>query len=563
MLNLREGSDLFSPWKNWLDRWFYWLVAAGILVNATGLLLPILEPDGALYATISKNMVLSGDYINLKVQGYDWLDKPHFPFWITAVSFKIFGLNSFAYKFPGLLFWLAGAYYTYALTKKLYDKQTARLSVLIYISAEHLIISNNDVRAEPYLTGLIIAATYYYYRTYRENKWIYILPGSLFLGMATMTKGIFIPAMVFSGFIIEWVIKKKWSEFLKLRWWFAILLVIIFIIPEFYCLYIQFDLHPEKIVFGRTRVSGIRFFFWDSQFGRFFNTGPIKGKGDLFFYVHTVLWAFLPWSVFVLLFVFSKLRKIKQPPHESADYVCSGIFVTGFIVFSLSRFQLPHYINILYPFLSIMVAQFIVSLSDPVYKKIFVYAQNILCLLLFIASATLIIIFGLPHVLIIITVLLAIAIMLYRFFPGNNLENIIGRSFASVLAVNLLLNGLFYPELFKYQSGNAASSFLKKNEHPGTIYTISEISSEYAFEFYSPQPVYQLKRSDLNSLKDSVLVFTPKNELDSLRKDGFTINEIHSFPHFHISQLTGTFINYHTRDRAVDSVTLATIYQGK
>ncbi len=563
MHNLREGSDLSSPWKNWLDRWFYWLLAAGILVNATGLLLPILEPDGALYATISKNMVLSGDYINMKVQGYDWLDKPHFPFWITAFSFKIFGINSFAYKFPGLLFWLAGAYYTYALTKKLYDKQTARLSVLIYLSVEHLIISNNDVRAEPYLTGLIIAATYYYYRTYRENKWIYILPGSLFLGMATMTKGIFIPAMVFSGFIIEWVIKKKWSEFLKLRWWLAILLVIIFIIPELYCLYIQFDLHPEKIVFGRTQVSGIRFFFWDSQFGRFFNTGPIKGKGDLFFYVHTILWAFLPWSVFALLFVFSKLRKIKQPHHASADYVCSGIFVTGFIVFSLSRFQLPHYINILYPFLSIMVAKYIISLNDPVYQKIIVYAQNILCLLLFIASITLIIIFGLPHVLIVITVLLVIAIMLYRFFPGNNLENIIGRSFASVLAVNLLLNGLFYPELFKYQSGNAAASFLKKNEHPGTIYTISEISSEYAFEFYSPQPVYQLKRSDLNSLKDSVLVFTPKNELDTLRKDGFTINEIHSFPHFHISQLTGTFINYHTRDRVVDSVTLATIYPGK
>jgi len=563
MHNLREGSDLSYPWKNWLDRWFYWLLATGILINATGLLLPILEPDGALYATISKNMVLSGDYINLKVQGYDWLDKPHFPFWITAFSFKIFGINSFAYKFPGLLFWLAGAYYTYALTKKIYDKQTACLSVLIYLSVEHLIISNNDVRAEPYLTGLIIAATYFYYRTYRENKWIYILPGSFFLGMATMTKGIFIPAMVFSGFMVEWAIKKNWSEFLKLRWWLAILLVIVFIIPELYCLYIQFDLHPEKIVFGRTQVSGIRFFFWDSQFGRFFNTGPIKGKGDLFFYVHTILWAFLPWSVFALLFVFSKLRTIKQPHHASADYVCSGIFVTGFIVFSLSRFQLPHYINILYPFLSIMIARFIVNLSDPVYKKIFVYVQNILCLLLFIASDTLIIIFGLPHVLIVITVLMMIAILLYRFFPGNNLENIIGRSFASILVVNLLLNGLVYPELFKYQSGNTAATFLKKNNHPGTVYTISEISSEYAFEFYSPQPVYQLKRSDLNSLKDSVLVFTPKNELDTLRKDGFIINEIHSFPHFHISQLTGTFINYHTRDRVVDSVTLATIYPGK
>ena len=560
---LREGSDMYSPWKNWLDKWFYWLLAAGILVNASGLLLPVLEPDGALYATISKNMVLSGDYINMKVQGLDWLDKPHFPFWITALSFNLFGINSFAYKFPGLLFWVAGAYYTFAFAKKLYGQQTARLSVLIYLSAEHLIISNNDVRAEPYLTGLIIAATYFYYRSYIENKWIYILPGSLFLGMATMTKGIFIPVMVFSGFIAEWLIKKKWFEFINLRWWLAILLLFVFITPELYCLYIQFDLHPEKTVFGKTHVSGIRFFFWDSQFGRFFNTGPIKGKGDLFFYVHTILWAFLPWSVPAILLVFSKFKKINQPVRINADYICSGIFVTGFIIFSLSRFQLPHYINILYPFLSVMVAQYIMNLKNPVQQKIILYAQNILYLLFFLSCIILIIVFGLPNVVVITIILLAIAIILYRLFPGNNFENIIGRSFTAVLAVNLLLNCLVYPELFKYQSGDAAAAFLKKNNHPGTVYTISEISSEYAFEFYAVQPVNQLKRSELNSLKDSVLVFTPKIEIDSLRKDGFTVNEIRSFPHFHISRLTGTFINHHTRNQAVDSVTLATIYPGK
>ncbi len=563
MNNLREGSDIYSPWKNWLYKWFYWLLAAGILVNASGLLLPVLEPDGALYATISKNMVLSGDYINMRVQGLDWLDKPHFPFWITALSFNLFGINSFAYKFPGLLFWLAGAYYTYAFAKKLNGQQTARLSVLIYLSVEHLIISNNDVRAEPYLTGLIIAAAYFYYRFYKENKWIYILPGSLFLGMATMTKGIFIPVMVFSGFIAEWVIKKKWYEFINLRWWLAILLLFVFITPELYCLYIQFDLHPEKIIFGKTHVSGIRFFFWDSQFGRFFNTGPIKGKGDLFFYVHTILWAFLPWSVFVILLVFSKFKKNNQPIRINADYICSGIFVTGFIIFSLSRFQLPHYINILYPFLSVMVAQYIMNQKNPVQQKIILYTQNILYLLFFLSCIILIIVFGLPHVVMATIILLAIAIIVYRFFPGNNFENIIGRSFSSVLVVNLLLNCLVYPELFRYQSGDAAAVFLKKNNHPGTVYTISEISSEYAFEFYASQPVNQLKRSDLNTLKDSVLVFTPKIELDSLRKDGFTINEIRSFPHFHISRLTGTFINHLTRNQVVDSVTLATIYPGK
>ena len=555
-----ESSDIVMQWKYWLDRWFYILAATGILVNATGLLLPILEPDGALYATISKNMVLSGDYINLRVQGIDWLDKPHFPFWLTALSFKLFGINSFAYKFPAFLFWLAGGYFTYSLSKMIFNQQIARLSVLIYLSVEHLIISNNDVRAEPYLTGLVIAAAYYYYKTYKENKWIFILPGSLCLAMATMTKGIFIPAIVFGGFFIEWIVKKKWNEFLKLRWWVAVLFLILFISPELICLYIQFDLHPEKIVFGNNHVSGIRFFFWDSQFGRFFNTGPIKGKGDPFFYMHTLLWAFLPWSPMVVLLLADRFKKIGQLNiHSSRDYICSGIFLVGFILFSLSRFQLPHYLNFLYPFLSIVVASYLMGLLPGIYRKIMVYSQNILYVLLFLCCLFISAVFGLTHLLMVILLVLVTAIILIRFFPGQTLVNVFGRSFAVIMIANVFLNCLIYPELFKYESGIPAATFVNANNYEGPVYTLSEISAEYAFQFYSKAQVPQMKMSDLDSIKEKVNVFTSSVAIDSLRANGFQVEVIKSFPHFHITRLTGTFINRNTRDRVIDSFSLVKV----
>ncbi len=556
-----ESSTAVQQWNVWLNKWFYLLAAAGILVNATGLLLPIIEPDGALYATISKNMVLSGDYVNLRVQGIDWLDKPHFPFWITALSFKLFGINSFAYKFPAFIFWFGGGYFTYAFAKMISNNiVVARLSFLIYLTVEHLIISNNDVRAEPYLTGLVIAAAYYYYRTYKENKWIFIIPGSCCLAMATMTKGIFIPAIVFGGFFIEWIAKKDWKEFLKIRWWIAVFLLMVFILPELICLYIQFDKHPEKIVFGTTHVSGIRFFFWDSQFGRFFNTGPIKGKGDPFFYIHTMLWAFLPWSPLVILLVIEKIRKIKKRNIESSrDYICSGIFLTGFVLFSLSRFQLPHYLNFLYPFLSIIVAEYVLKLVPGIYQSIILYCQNILYVLLMLGCMILAIVFGLPQSPFIVFSILVLAIVIPNLFPGNKLENIIGRSFSLVLVVNLFLNCLVYPDLFKYESGIQAADFINKNNQSSPVYTLSEISAEYAFEFYSKQPVLQLKMSDLDSIRKKLIVFSPRKEIDSLKNDGFTVQEIRSFPHFHITRLTGTFINLNTRAKAVDSMSLIEI----
>src|SRR5882757_9200483 len=132
---------------NWLQKWYTWLLIPAVLINAGGLLIPILEPDGALYATIAKTIARTGDFINLRVEGKDWLDKPHFPFWMAALSFRLFGINSFAYKFPALLFWGMGAWYTGRLAQSFYGKAVAQLSVLIYMTVAHLVISNNDVRA--------------------------------------------------------------------------------------------------------------------------------------------------------------------------------------------------------------------------------------------------------------------------------------------------------------------------------------------------------------------------------------------------------------------------------
>jgi hypothetical protein len=56
-----------AGWEAWLRKWFVPLLIPAILVNAGGLLIPILEPDGALYATIAKTMARSGDFVNLFV----------------------------------------------------------------------------------------------------------------------------------------------------------------------------------------------------------------------------------------------------------------------------------------------------------------------------------------------------------------------------------------------------------------------------------------------------------------------------------------------------------------
>ena len=161
------------------------------------------------------------------------------------------------------------------------------------------------------------------------------------------------------------------------RWLVAGILLVLFITPELYSLWYQFDRHPEKIVFGKTNVSGIRFFLWDSQFGRFANSGPIKGKGDPSFFLHTLLWAFLPWSILMYASLIEKIRNGVRgnsvgktgTGRPTEWYTLAGSLLT-LVLFSLSKFQLPYYTNIIFPFLAIMTAGYIYQLQDAKWPRV-------------------------------------------------------------------------------------------------------------------------------------------------------------------------------------------------
>jgi 4-amino-4-deoxy-L-arabinose transferase-like glycosyltransferase len=543
----------------WIKWWFPMLSILGIILHATGLLSPIIEPDGALYASISKTMVERGDAVNLIADGNDWLDKPHFPFWLTALSFYFFGFNSFAYKLPGLLFMLMGAWYTYRFTKIIYNKPTAQLAVLIYLSAEHLLLCSTDVRAEPYLTGLIIASVYHLYRAGEKRYSRHIIWGALYAAFAVMTKGIFVLITIGGGFVLQWIIRKQWKEFFQPRWWIALLLVFIFIIPELYCLYSQFDLHPEKLVFGKTGVSGIRFFFWDSQFGRFFNTGPIKGKGDLLFYIHTLLWAFLPWSLLFYASVVWLIRKSIGKTAVLKEWVTVGASGIGFILFSVSKFQLPHYIVILFPFFATLCARYLFLLEDRKEIRRVVILQNIICIVLVLLVPLLAWYYHRLSLIAVAVWVLGMVLGGLYLFPRRSLTAAIGRSFWTIVLVNGFLNLLFYPSLLDYQSGMIAARWFNQyqaiQKKPALL-----MCNSNSFEFYLRQPVLRLSLTDLKSRNDpSLVVFMPADSLTEITKTGLQYRLLKPFDHFPVTRLNGDFINHSSRAGTLTGYVLAQI----
>ncbi len=535
---------------------FYLLVITGILINALGLCNEILEPDGTLYATIAKHIAVTNDWINLIRDNKDWLDKPHLPFWITAVSFKIFGINAFAYKFPSFIVWIIGVYYIYLLSKKIYNKSVAQFAVIIYITALNVLLCNFDVRAEGYLTTFIIAATYHIYCAgfYKYSK--HIMYAAIFCACAMMTKGIFSLVTIVAGFIFYWIKTKQWKEFALPKWYLLLALSFLFTLPELYCLYVQFDIHPEKFVYGKTHVSGIKFFFWDSQFGRFFNNGPIKGSGNPLFFFHTILWAFLPWSLplyFAVATLFFK-KKYSSNPQQSIITVAA---LVSFIMFSLSKFQLPYYILIIFPHFAIITANWITenySAKKNAFLNILFTFLFWVLMLLCVGAAII-----MPAKLVICFIVAgAIFFIVLIIYEKNALKKTAYKALCFSLLLSVLLNITLYPFLMKYQAGMHAGRWLNECDVQQHV-VMYKCNAQTSFTFYCNAAINYTDTINNIGFKTPVLLYGEKKDIDSLAAKGFKISVLKSFQYFHTSELTLKFLLPKTRNAQIRWFELAVL----
>ena len=543
---------------------FFLLLLIVLILNATNLFNDILESDGTLYACLAKHIATSNNWKDLWVQGADFLDKPHLPFWIAAASFKIFGINAFAYKLPAFLFFIVSLAYCYKLAAAIYNNTVAQLTTLIYGSALHIIISNADGKVEIYLTAFILGATYHMFKATQKRWFRNILIAAIFSACAIMTKGIFALITIVAGLVIYWIKTKQFTQFIQPKWYLFIALVLLFITPELYALYTQFDLHPEKLVFGKNNVSGLKFFFWDSQFGRFFNNGPITGKGDPSFFLHTTFWAFLPWSILLILALVNKFYK-KLSPHNDTKLIIGGSALITFLLFSLSKFQLPHYVVIIFPHFAMIVGSYLFeSASDKTIRKINYFQIDLMLLVVLVLSwVTYLYSFNTYNWLGFAALIIIVALFFYM--PDLTLAALIKKNIGFALFIALYLNCIFYPSLLQYQGGMMAAKWLNNNQYhqQASLYNCNSFGFSFYYKGNVSANIEQQQFVNALSSTDSLLLLCPNNNFTGLNPDSFSIKVLKTFPNFRVSQLTGQFINHATRPASLDSFSLALLKRKK
>jgi 4-amino-4-deoxy-L-arabinose transferase-like glycosyltransferase len=564
MLQSTRPLDRFIPLR-------YLVPLLCLVVYAGTFFFPLMDKDAAHHANIALNMYEHNDYVNLIDRGTDYLDKPHLLFWVSAISFKIFGVTTFAHRFPAFLFSLLAVFSTYRLAKHLAGRYTAQLAAIILATAQSFIMAIMDARMETPLTAFIIAATWQLIVYVDKRKLSSLFFAALCMALAFSTKGWIGPVVIFIPVFFYLVLQRKLAVLINPRTWLFIPLFALFISPVLYAYYLQYDLHPEKIIRGTSHHSGVRFILWDQLFERSsgFDQGGQGRNSDYFFLYHTFLWAFLPWSIAAYAAVFFWIRRMVYQKRWRTQF---GFAAAGFafilFVISFSKFKMPHYIIMLFPMAALFTAPYLrFVLTRVKAQRFYTVFQTCFAVLVLLITLALNFYFFPPQNVfvwiigsLLVAVFVALLVKRRAVFPAKFWY----LSVAISILLNFMLNFIFFPQVMKYQGGNElAKEFLQNGSIPDSSIILLETQA-HSFDFYTGHNHAIVPPEDFTarypSIKNNYFLLTLPFR-DYLIKQGFTVEPVMQKPDYNVSTIKMKFLNPATRPQTLDTLMLVKVYQ--
>ena len=541
---------------------FFWIAFLGLAgVYLVGLFARLMENDSAQFAVMAMRMVQEQDFLNLWKGGEEYLDKPHLHYWLAAFSYSLFGLHDWAYRIPALLATFLAAYSCYGLGSALYTRNTGRIAALIFMSAQTIVLSVIDVRTDAVLTGFSVFAIWQLYRYLKEGTLTPLLLGAAGAGLAFSTKGQIALLVIGLPLLCQLIYTRSWHRLWSPKILLGLLTFTLVISPVLYAYYHQFDLHPEKIIRGRNERSGVFFILWEQSFERLSGEGMGKNSSDYFFFFHTFLWVFLPWTLMGLWALWGRYRGASGKENANSSHKTGEILTTGgicsiFLIISFAQFKLPHYLNITIPLFAVLTASFLDRLyREGAIEKLKRAGAVQLGIYSLVSAAVLGIafwVFPLGSVFGYILLILGVVLGYFLFFKwGDPMVRLMGISLYGSILLNLVLNGHFYPSLLEYQGGSAMADRMEAESlEPDTLYKLSD-EHTWALDFYFGKPVEIVHIADLSEAPETIWLYTDPKELEKLRDAGILWDTEYTVDQFRISRLQGRFLNPGTRSEVL------------
>ena len=564
---------MIKQYKNYLP-----FVGIGIVYIA-GAFLDVMDIDASQYAAMSKEMMETGEYLQVKERAKDYLDKPPLLFWVSALFFKLFGVSNFVYRIVPIVASFIGFYATFRLGKLYYNSQIGYLAALVLASCQAMFLMNHDIRTDTILTAATIFAIWQIAEFNETKKWKNLILGFIGIGMAMLAKGpigLMVPILAFST---HFILKRSWKSFFRWQWLVGILIAGITLVPMCIGLYLQYDSNPAYAN-DPDKSSGLYFYFWKQSFGRLTGENTFASTDNqnppVYFLAQNFLWSFLPWVLLFVPALFQNIRQIIRQRFSIDKYltnksvpegITTGGFVLPFVALSLSSYQLPHYTFVLFPLAAIIQARYLHKvLYESEYRKWLRPSMGAQIFTMFILWALVIILctwaFPLTNILKWMVAVAAFSGAVYFLITRKNtFQALILPSFISILGVNFLMNTHVYKTMFDYQTGSVVSQYVSQQRtvNLDRFYVFGRDLHFGSLDFYRTGFTKDLVNSSdlLNLAKEGTcFIYTNEDglkEIKALRQEMEVVKSLEKFP---VSMITLPFLNPQMRSKEVTKVFL-------
>ncbi len=292
---------------------------------------PLLDDADATHAQAAQAMLQTGDFVTLHVDGIRYLEKAPLPYWICALSLRLFGSNSFAVHLPLALTVLGLALLGYGWSRRAFGSRAALYTALFTLTSAGVFLFTRvfipDALLSLLLAFILFAmlqalesghapdrASLEYEAVQRPQGrrtsalWAYSLWGAL--ALAVLTKGLVALVFFLGTAFVYLIYTGEWHNLRRLRPVRGVLLLLAIAAPW-------------HILAGlrNTGGAGGHGFFWfyfvNEHFLRFLGRrlprDYNKLPGYLYWSLHLV-WLF-PWSLFApaaILYGWRKRRELQS-----------------------------------------------------------------------------------------------------------------------------------------------------------------------------------------------------------------------------------------------------------
>jgi 4-amino-4-deoxy-L-arabinose transferase-like glycosyltransferase len=333
-----KQSSMISPGKILFIALIYGLIWFGTLNYRH-----LIPSDEGRYAEMAREMLVTGDWITPRYNGYKYFEKPPLQIWASAIAFQAFGFGEWQARlwtaltgfFTILVIGLTGA--------RIFNARAGWLGALVLASSPMWIISGHfnslDMALSAFLVSslcTLLLAQASDNKTSRRN-WMWLCWSMM--ALATLSKGVIgaaIPAMVFIAYSISAWDWKIWS---RLHIFSGTILFLVITAPWF-------------VLVAQRNPEFLEFFFIHEHLQRFTNDAHSR-TGPIYYFVPLLLVGILPWIFQIPRAFFQTWNERKQEFSSAWLLVCWTVVIFAF--FSVSKSKLPGYIIPIFPALAMLI----------------------------------------------------------------------------------------------------------------------------------------------------------------------------------------------------------------